>query len=143
MNKKSLVEDKKMLSPVIAIILLVAIAVAITVPLYVYVNGIIGGIPTINPTVNMIQSGDFVSITGMENGPVPGADATAAFVNQTSGATTSATITYTNGNADNADAGDRITKPNLSAETPGVGDKYTVQLMYGGNVVGNCVYTIQ
>ena len=142
-NRK-FVEGEEAVSAVIGVILMVAITVAIAATVYVYVSGMLGAGPTVNPTVSMIQSGDFISITGVGSGPVPGASATAVFVNQTSGAATDATgnITYTNGDAANLDGGDTIALPNALA-TEGIGQKFTVQVLYGGDVIGSCVYTVQ
>ena len=138
-NRK-FVDGEEAVSAVIGVILMVAITVAIAATVYVYVSGMIGTGPATNPTVSMIQSGDYISITSVENGPVTGADATVNGINQTSGVTEGTwTLAYTVGNALNVDGGDSISVTDLTGQ---IGQKYTVQLLYGGDVIGTCVYTI-
>jgi len=145
-NRK-FVEGEEAVSAVIGVILMVAITVAIAATVYVYVSGMLGSGPETNPTVSLQQTGSYVSIIEVQNGPVTGSEATAVFVNQTSGASTAATITYTNGNAANVDGGDIIVKPGVATLNGGeeldIGDKFTVQILYGGDVIGTCVFTIQ
>lgn len=139
-NRK-FIEDEEAVSAVIGVILMVAITVAIAATVYVYVSGMLGTGPSTKPTVSLQQTGSFVTVLEVQNGPVVGAQATAVWVNQTTGTTTAAIITFTNGNALNVDGGDTIAKP--AAIPNGVGDKYTVQILYAGNVVGTCVFTMQ
>jgi len=133
-------KNDEAVSAVIGVILMVAITVAIAATVYVYVSGMLGGGPSTKPTVSLVQSGDFVLLNQVQNGPVNGSQSTAQFVNQTSGVATSAAINYGSGDANNLDGGDTISKP--GSLPAGVGDKYTVQVLYGGDVIGTCVYTM-
>jgi flagellin-like protein len=142
-NRK-FVEENEAVSAVIGVILMVAITVAIAATVYVYVSGMLGTGPAQTPTVSMIQSGAFVSITGVENGPVVYADATVSWVNQTSGGVTTGSISH--GGADDTivDGGDSIALPGSGdPSTAAAGSKFTVQILYGGDVIGSCVYTVQ
>ena len=138
-------DGEEAVSAVIGVILMVAITVAIAATVYVYVSGMIGTGPATNATVSMIQSGGFVSITGVENGPVVAANAAVTWVNQTSAVATPGTITQGVAGDLNVDGGDSIPLP-LAGTEPGdaaTGAKFTVQMLYGGDVIGTCVYTVQ
>ena len=140
-NRK-FVEGEEAVSAVIGVILMVAITVAIAATVYVYVSGMLGTGPEKAPTISMQQTGEYINVLGVQSGPVNGSDATVIFINQTSGASTSGTINWGNGNADNVDGGDTITAPSsVTSDEPG--QKYTVQVIYGGDVIGTTVYTVQ
>jgi len=139
---REFVEGEEAVSAVIGVILMVAITVAIAATVYVYVSGMLGTGPEKAPTVSLQQTGGYISVLGVQSGPVNGSDASVIFVNQTSGVSTAGTISYSVGNADNLDGGDTITAPAaVLAEAPGL--KYTVQVIYGGDVIGTAVYTTQ
>ena len=146
-NRK-FIEEEDAVSAVIGVILMVAITVAIAATVYVYVSGMLGTGPATTPTVTLQQSGSFIAVLEVQNGPVTGVDCTVQFVNQTSGLTDRGNITYaTAGSAVNLDGGDSITPPadadwDGSTTGPDVGEKFTVQLLYGGDVVGTAVYTV-
>ena len=134
------VEGEEAVSAVIGVILMVAITVAIAATVYVYVSGMLGTGPTVNPTVSMVQSGEFISITAVENGPVTDTGATVSWINQTTGVSALGDVTNgAGGDADLVDGGDTIA---AVIGTASAGDKFTVQILYGGNVVGSCVYTV-
>jgi len=134
-------DGEEAVSAVIGVILMVAITVAIAATVYVYVSGMLGGGPAVNPTVSMVQSGSYISITGVENGPVNGSSASVTCINQSDGLSEgTGTLDYSEGNADNVDGGDSISLSSLSTVA---GQKYTVQLLYAGNVVGTAVFTVQ
>ena len=140
-NRK-FVEGEEAVSAVIGVILMVAITVAIAATVYVYVSGMLGTGPTVNPTVSMIQSGTIISITAVDSGPVTDTGATVSWLNQTSGVSTAGSISHgAGGDADVVDGGDSIAKPVLLVGS--TGDKFTVQVIYGGDVIGTCVYQIQ
>jgi flagellin-like protein len=140
-NRK-FVEEKEAVSAVIGVILMVAITVAIAATVYVYVSGMLGSGPETNATLSMVQSGSYVSITGITNGPVVnGTDVQAVFVNQTTGISTEAVLNAGNGNAANVDGGDTITTP-AEILLESAGTKYTVQVNYGGDTIGTCVFTV-
>ena len=139
-NRKFIDADERAVSAVIGVILMVAITVAIAATVYVYVSGMIGSGPSATATVSMVQSGSFVTITGVEKGPITNTSASAIFVNQTTGVSISAVILAANGVAANVDGGDTIRTP-TSVSSQGAGWKFTVQILYAGNAIGTCVYT--
>ena len=140
-NRK-FVEGKEAVSAVIGVILMVAITVAIAATVYVYVSGMLGTGPEKAATISLQQTGEYVSVLGVQSGPVNGSDASVIFVNQSSGVSIPGTINYGNGNANNVDGGDTITAPaSVLAEDPGL--KFTVQVIYGGDVIGTSIYTTQ
>ena len=141
-NKK-FVEGDEAVSAVIGVILMVAITVAIAATVYVYVSGMLGSGPAANPTVSMVQSTGFISITQIDNGPVIGADVTVNFINQSDASNmidATLDLDFSQGtSAVNVDGGDLITEP---ATVGPAGTVYTVQMVYGGNVIGTCIYSV-
>jgi flagellin-like protein len=132
-------DGEEAVSAVIGVILMVAITVAIAATVYVYVSGMLGTGPTLNPTVSMIQTENYIHISGVENGPVVAADATISIKNSTGLTPTNVTGTL-NAAGTNVAGGDTITISDpdgvlLSTET------YIVNLIYGGNTIGTVNYS--
>ena len=142
-NRK-FVEEREAVSAVIGVILMVAITVAIAGTVYVYVSGMLGTGPSTTPTVSMVQSTGFISITQVENGPVTGADVIVNFVNKANASdiiVATSDLNYALGNsATNIDGGDIITEP---ATVGTAGTAYAVQMLYAGDIIGICTYTVQ
>ena len=98
--------------------------------------------PESTPTVTMIQSDSYISIAGVWNGPVENASASVVVINQSTGApVTNAGMIRADvvGNATNVDVGDTISIT-LTGESSGT--RFTVQMLYGGDVIGSCIYTV-
>jgi len=144
-NRK-FVEDEEAVSAVIGVILMVAITVAIAATVYVYVSGMVGGGSKINPSVSMLQSGGFITITGVQNGPVTNSSGMVNVINQTTGLPQAQATGYPkiiNGAGNSltlVEGGDTIA---LSfSPTQASGRIFMVQLISAGNVVGTCTYRV-
>jgi len=145
-NRK-FVEGEEAVSAVIGVILMVAITVAIAATVYVYVSGMLGSGPESSATVTMVQSGSFISVSKVQNGPVTmsgtGSDMINV-INQTTGTAQAGTYAINNGAGNSAtlvEGGDTISLSFTASQNSGT--KFTVQLLSGDDVIGTCVYTVQ
>jgi hypothetical protein len=97
------------------------------------------------PIVRMLQSGSSVTIVGIINGPLQQNLCTLRAVNTTSGAIQTSEIGATLIDGDNNPTvlgiGDQITFQNIIKFRKG--DQWTIQLEYGGEIIGQCTYTKQ
>jgi len=140
-NRK-FVEDKEAVSAVIGVILMVAITVAIAATVYVYVSGMLGSGPETNAIVTMSQSGDFILVAQVQGGPLTALDCDVSWIAQADGSVDAGTIVQGVALDLLLDGGDSLPE-SVAAAAGSAGDKWTVNLLYGGDVVGTCVYTVQ
>ena len=80
MKMKNRTDDA--VSVVIGVTLMVAVTIAMAAVAYAYFTGLIGGGQEVDVMVSMIQQGSFISITGVENGPVANASIIVQLLNK-------------------------------------------------------------
>ena len=138
-NRKFKNEDEAV-SAVIGVILMVAITVAIAATVYVYVSGMLGGGPSAQPTVGMVQTSNYISIQSVQGGPISWSSVTLLMVNVT-GVDVTTTAAMTNNSVDTlVGGGDTITIGG-SASLPTTAAPYTLTMLYNSNSVGTVKYT--
>jgi len=98
--------------------------------------------PYDTPIVNMIQSNASLSIIGIINGPLDQTMCSITAINTTSGLNQTsllgATISDKDNNPTTLGISDQITFSNLGKFK--VGDRWTIQLMYNGENIGQCLF---
>lgn len=119
----------------LSIFILVAIVLFLTVAAYLYFNEIQSGTrKKLIPSVGMIQEGDHIFISGVQNGPVMNDSVIIQIVNQTSGKIEG------NGLINVGPDGEIKTGVTIFLTGINTGTKYVVSMLYEGDTVGYCNY---
>lgn len=119
----------------LSIFIIVAIALFLTVAAYLYFNEISSGTrKKFIPSVGMIQEGDHIFISGVQNGPVMNDSVIIQIVNQTSG--------KIEGNSEINVGPDGEIKTGVTIILTGIntGTNYVVSMIHKGKTVGSCNY---
>lgn len=132
-------KEEEAVSAVIGVILMVAITVAIAATVYVYVSGMLGTGPSSQPTVSMVQSGSYIQLTGIENGPVAEGEVIVQLLNVTGEVPATATADF----EEDADADDNVNGGDTIsfAGTDVTESPYTVNLLYNNDIIGTAKFT--
>lgn len=134
-TNQNFLRDNTALSSYLSVMIFAAITIVLVVVVWFFHSGIISDAPKeLTPAIGLIQQGDYILITSVQNGPVPSSSVFAEIVNKNSGESAGEAHINDGGDGD-IDNGDSI---NLVGITSGV---YTVSILYNGLIVGHCQYT--
>ncbi|UCF11941.1 MAG: hypothetical protein JSW06_07835 [Thermoplasmatales archaeon] len=119
----------------LSIFILVAIALFLSVAVYLYLSEIPGGVQKkFFPSVGMIQEGDHIFISGVQNGPVMNDSVIIQIINQTSGKYEG------NGKINVGSDGEIKTGDTIILTGINTGTNYVVSMIHNGKTVGSCNY---
>ena len=127
-NLKSIRGDTKSVSEIIGLILMVTIALVEATTVQVYISGA-GGDSKVSPIVGMMQTGNHLSITDIQHGPISN-DSIRFDVYDSGNPICEADLTP---NGENLAEGDTVTFNNCPLTS---GEAYFVLAIYEGNQVG-------
>jgi hypothetical protein len=131
---RNFIKNKHALSSFLSVMIFAAITVVLIVIVWIFNSGIVGDAPKeLTPAIGLIQQGDYILITSVQNGPVQTSSIDVQIVEKDTGQQVGEAQINDGGDGD-IDNTDSIS---LSGVTNGV---YTVSLIKGDLIVGHCQY---
>jgi len=133
---RKILKNKDALSSYLSVMIFAAITIVLVVIVWFFHSGIFSDAPKeLTPAIGLIQQGDYILITSVQNGPVSSSSVIVEIIDKDTGQQVGEAQINDDGDGD-IDNGDSIS---LSGVNNGV---FTISIIRNDLIIGHCQYTM-